>query len=315
MKPITTFFVFLFSTLALAVEYAVSEVDMQLKQITPDIYYVEGIPGIATDNEGFISNAGFVITGEGVVVFDALGTPSLAVKLVKLIKSVTDQPITQVIVSHYHADHIYGLQVFKEEGATIYAPNGALDYLISDPAFERLEERQFSLSPWVNDDTRLVYPDEIIKTSVTFQAGSKTLTINYQGKAHSDGDLIVLVEPDLVLFSGDIIFRSRIPFIGNGDTRHWLETLEKLETTGLEALVPGHGPATFEPSGRISLTREYLAFMREAMRAGVEELVSFDEIYSDTDWSKFEHLPAFEAGNRINAYQVFLSMERELLEQ
>jgi glyoxylase-like metal-dependent hydrolase (beta-lactamase superfamily II) len=315
MKLITTFFGVLFTMQALAVEYAASEVDMQLKQITPDIYYVEGIPGIATDNEGFISNAGFVVTGEGVIVFDALGTPSLAVNLVKLIKSVTDQPITRVIVSHYHADHIYGLQVFKEEGATIYAPDGALDYLISDSALERLEERQFSLDPWVNEQTRLIYPDEIIKTSATFQMGNKTLTINYQGKAHSDGDLIVLVEPDLVLFSGDIIFRSRIPFIGNGDTRHWLETLEKLETTGLEALVPGHGPATFEPSGRISLTREYLAYMREAMRAGVEELMSFDEIYSDTDWSKFEHLPAFEAGNRINAYQVFLSMEQELLEQ
>jgi glyoxylase-like metal-dependent hydrolase (beta-lactamase superfamily II) len=315
MKLIATFLVLFFTMQALAVEYAASEVDMQLKQITPDIYYVEGIPGIATDNEGFISNAGFVVTGEGVIVFDALGTPSLAVELTKLIKSVTDQPITRVIVSHYHADHIYGLQVFKEEGATIYAPDGALDYLISDAAFERLEERQFSLSPWVNEQTRLIYPDEIIKTSATFQMGNKTLTINYQGKAHSDGDLIVLVEPDLVLFSGDIIFRSRIPFIGNGDTLHWLETLEKLETTGLEALVPGHGPATFEPSGRISLTREYLAYMREAMRAGVEELISFDEIYSDTDWSIFEHLPAFEAGNRINAYQVFLSMERELLEQ
>ncbi len=315
MKLITTFFGVLFTMQALAVEYAASEVDMQLKQITPDIYYVEGIPGIATDNEGFISNAGFVVTGEGVIVFDALGTPSLAVNLVKLIKSVTDQPITRVIVSHYHADHIYGLQVFKEEGATIYAPDGALDYLISDSALERLEERQFSLDPWVNEQTRLIYPDEIIKTSATFQMGNKTLTINYQGKAHSDGDLIVLVEPDLVLFSGDIIFRSRIPFIGNGDTRHWLETLEKLETTGLEALVPGHGPAPLQPAGRISLTREYLAYMREAMRAGVEELMSFDEIYSDTDWSKFEHLPAFEAGNRINAYQVFLSMERELLEQ
>ena len=70
MKSITAFFVILFSTQALAVEYAESEVDMQLKQITQDIYYVKGIPGIATDNEGFISNAGFIITGEGVVVFD-----------------------------------------------------------------------------------------------------------------------------------------------------------------------------------------------------------------------------------------------------
>ena len=315
MKSFALFFVFLFSMQAHAVEYAESKVDMQLKQITQDIYYVEGIPGIATDNEGFISNAGFVITGEGVVIFDALGTPSLAKNLVKLIKAVTDQPITQIFLSHYHADHIYGLQVFKAEGAKIYAPDGALDYLESDIALERLEERQFSLSPWVNEQTQLVYPDEIIKTSATFQVGTKTLTISYQGKAHSDGDLVMLVEPDLVLFSGDIIFRSRIPFIGNGDTGHWLETLEKLETTGLKALVPGHGPATFEPSERISLTREYLAFIREAMREGVSELMSFDEIYSDTDWSRFEHLPAFEAGNRINAYQVFLSMEQELLAQ
>ncbi len=315
MKSFALFFVFLFSTQAHAVEYAESKVDMQLKQITQDIYYVEGIPGIATDNEGFISNAGFVITGEGVVIFDALGTPSLAKNLVKLIKTVTDQPITQIFLSHYHADHIYGLQVFKAEGAKIYAPDGALDYLESDIALERLEERQFSLSPWVNEQTQLIYPDEIIKTSATFQVGTKTLTISYQGKAHSDGDLVMLVEPDLVLFSGDIIFRSRIPFIGNGDTGHWLETLEKLETTGLKALVPGHGPATFEPSERISLTREYLAFIREAMREGVSDLMSFDEIYSDTDWSNFEHLPAFEAGNRINAYQVFLSMEQELLAQ
>jgi glyoxylase-like metal-dependent hydrolase (beta-lactamase superfamily II) len=315
MKLISALFVILFSMQALAVEYAESEVDMQLRQITPDIYYVEGIPGIATDNEGFISNAGFVITGEGVVVFDALGTPSLAKKLIELIKSVTDQAIKRVIVSHYHADHIYGLQVFKEEGARIYAADGSLDYLNSDVAVERLEERRFSLDPWVNDQTQLIFPDEIIKNSATFQLGNKTFTINLQGKAHSDGDLAMLVEPDLVLFSGDIIFRSRIPFIGSGDTKHWLETLQKLETSGLNALVPGHGPATFEPSERISLTREYLAFMREVMGDGVNELMSFDEIYSETDWSKFEHLPAFEAGNRINAYQVFLSMEQELLDQ
>ena len=156
---------------------------------------------------------------------------------------------------------------------------------------------------------------DTLYTSATFQIGTKKFTINYQGKAHSDGDLAMLVEPDLVLFSGDIIFEGRIPFIGNGDTKHWLETLEKMETTGLRALVPGHGPASFEPSETITQTRQYLAFMREVMREGVDELMSFDEIYSDTDWSNFEDLPAFEAGNRINAYQVFLSLEQELLEQ
>ena len=51
------------------------------------------------------------------------------------------------------------------------------------------------------------------------------------------------------------------------------------------------------------------------MGAGVEEFTPFDEVYAATDWSEFEDLPAFEAGNRINAYQVYLSMEAELLGQ
>jgi glyoxylase-like metal-dependent hydrolase (beta-lactamase superfamily II) len=123
----------------------------------------------------------------------------------------------------------------------------------------------------------------------------------------------MLVEPDRVLFSGDLIFEGRIPFIGSGDTRHWLRMLERLETGGLRALVPGHGPASFEPAATLRLTRRYLAYLRATLSAGVEELMSFDEIYDSTDWSEFEDLPAFEVGNRINAYQVYLSLEDELL--
>ena len=40
-----------------------------------------------------------------------------------------------------------------------------------------------------------------------------------------------------------------------------------------------------------------------------------DEVYANADWSEFKDLPAFDEGNRINAYQVYLSMEAELLEK
>jgi len=50
------------------------------------------------------------------------------------IRKVTDKPIKLVIVSHYHADHIYGLQVFKAQGAQIWAPKGVWDYLDSETA-------------------------------------------------------------------------------------------------------------------------------------------------------------------------------------
>ena len=107
---------------------------MQVAMVAGDIYYVMGVPRVGNDNEGFISNAGFVVTDEGVVVFDALGTSSLAQALVAKIREKTDQPIKRVVVSHYHADHVYGLQVFKELGAIIMAAQGSELYLESDAA-------------------------------------------------------------------------------------------------------------------------------------------------------------------------------------
>ena len=296
-------------------QYPPAPVEMTLQQVSEHVYYVEGAAGTALENEGFISNAGFVVTPAGVVVIDALGTPSLGAMLLKHIRSVTDQPIIKVITTHYHADHIYGLQVFKELGAEIIAPAGANDYLNAPNAVERLEERRFSLDPWVNDKTYLVTPTVLLTQSTEFELGGVKLVVTLLGGAHSDGDLTVYVEPDRVLFSGDIIFEGRVAFLGDANTKHWLDVLQQMETAKLVALIPGHGPAAEEPTQAISMTRRYLAYIREVMGAAVENMAAFDEAYAAADWSEFRDLPAFDATNRRNAYQVYLSMEAELLAQ
>ena len=291
--------------------YAPVDVEITLKKVGDHSWYVQGMAGIATDNAGFISNAGVVITDAGVVIFDALGTPSLANKLVQRIREKTDKPIVKVIVSHYHADHIYGLQVFKELGAEIIAADGVYEYIDSDAASNRLEERQLSLDPWVNEETVIVKPDTVLDESTKFTVGDVDFLINIIGSAHSDGDLTLFVETDRVLFTGDIIFEGRVPFLGSNKTKHWLETLEKLETQKVQALVPGHGAAAQEPEKAITLTRKYLAFLRNKMGEAVEELQDFDEAYKATDWSEFNSLPAFNEANRRNAFQVYLSLEAE----
>jgi len=295
--------------------YPPSTVDMPIEKVGEHSYYALGAAGMATENEGFISNAGFVVTDEGVVVFDCLGSPSLAQTLRAHIARITDKPVVKVVVSHYHADHIYGIQVFKDEGAEVLGPRGAYEYLESPAAKERLEERRFSLEPWVNDDTRLVPPDRLIEDEHRFSVGGVDFQINYLGSAHSDGDLTMYVVQDRVLFSGDIIFEGRVPFVGEADTRQWLETLEALGTGDLEALVPGHGPAASDPIGAVTRTRDYLAYLRDVMGAAVDDLQDFASAYDKADWSRFEHLPAFDAAHRRNAYQVFLSMEAESLGQ
>lgn len=288
-------------------------VEFPVHQVAEHSYYAMGKAGMATDNEGFISNAGFVVTDAGVVVFDALGSPSLAWALREHIRSVTDKPVVKVIVSHYHADHIYGLQVFKDEGAEILAPRGAYEYLESPVSAQRLDERRLSLDPWVNDDTRLVRPDLLIEDEYRFSLGGIDFQVNYLGSAHSEGDMTLYVVQDRVLYSGDIIFERRVPFVGDADSKRWLETLTALETSELAALVPGHGPAADRPNEAVARTRDYLADLRQVMGAAVDELQDFASAYDAADWSRYEKLPAFDAAHRRNAYQVFLSMEAEAL--
>jgi glyoxylase-like metal-dependent hydrolase (beta-lactamase superfamily II) len=299
------------STLASAGSRAT--VDMVLRQVSVHFYFVEGVPGIATDNQGFISNAGVIVTGAGVVIFDALGTPALGKLLLERIRAITNEPIVRVIVSHYHADHIYGLQVFQGLDAEILAPTGADKYLASDNAMERLEERRFTLDPWVNEATRLVVPDRYLSEGMRFRLGDVEFIVTVVGEAHSDGDLTLYVMPDRVLFSGDIIFEGRVPFLGDSNTKHWVQVLERMEKEQLVALIPGHGGVAENPNVAVSLTRRYLAYLREQMSLAVDEFVPFDEAYEDIDWSEFEQLPAFEESNRRNAYQVYLSIESEVL--
>ncbi|MCW9030271.1 MAG: MBL fold metallo-hydrolase, partial [Gammaproteobacteria bacterium] len=204
---------------------------------------------------------------------------------------------------------------FKEQGAQIIAPKGAMEYLSSPQAAERIEERRFSLEPWVNETTQLVSPDVIIDKPMTFEHSNMRFTLDVLGAAHSDGDLTLYVEPERVLFSGDIIFEGRIPYLGDANTKNWLETLIKMEVSQITALVPGHGPAAKNPNQAISATRNYLAKIRTVMATAVKNMDDFAEVYGRTDWSEFEKLPAFAEANRRNAYQVYLSMEEEFANQ
>ena len=288
-------------------------VDMRPVQVSQHAWYVQGATGIATDNHGFVSNAAFVVTAEGIVVFDTLGTPALGRKLLATIRSVSDAPIRRIYISHYHADHMYGNQAFGDSGASIVASDGAKTYLEGEVAQQRLQERRVSLSPWVDEDTRIVQPDRFVRNEERISLGGVDMRVVDVGSAHSEGDLVLFVETDGVLFSGDIIFADRIPFLGTSSSAEWLAILEEMESAEVAVVVPGHGGAADNPREIVSLTRNYLSFVRDSMRQAVEGWIPFDEAYEATDWGDFIEYPAFLEANRRNAYGIYLSLEQESL--
>ncbi len=299
-----------FSLNVYAQKYPNVDVELKAVKISKHGYFVQGKAGIATDNAGFISNAGFIVTRKGVVVLDSLGTPSLATKMLAEIRKVTQLPIRYVVVTHYHADHIYGLQVYKDEGAKIIAPQGAKVYLSSNVSDSLLASRRIDLAPWVNESTHLVEPDQYIDKNTHFTVGEVKFELTSLGNAHSEGDLTILVKPDNILFSGDLIFEGRVPFVGNANIINWLKALDTMRSVNVTAILPGHGPLAKEPNALINLTYNYLSLLKTTMQAAAENWTPFAEAYAKIDWGEYMFLPAFEAANRKNAYNVFLFMEQ-----
>jgi glyoxylase-like metal-dependent hydrolase (beta-lactamase superfamily II) len=283
----------------------------QARPVAEGVWMVQGLSALGSSaNRNFISNAAFVVTSTGVVVIDALGSPELARELRAEIARVTPLPVTHVIVTHYHADHIYGLQVFKDEGASVVAHRQALLYLNSDTAQQRLAASREELFPWVDEKTRLVAADRWIDGPATLQVGGTRLELHPVGPSHTPEDLAVWLPQRQVLFAGDLVFRGRIPFVGQADSAHWVQALDTLLGFDARVVVPGHGPVTDRVRDDLQLTRDYLLHLRRSMGEAARNMDPFEEAYARTDWSRFEKLPLFSVANRMNAYNTYLLMEQ-----
>ena len=279
--------------------------------VAPRVWMVQGESALGTPaNRNFISNAAFVVTDDGVVVIDALGSPALAEDLLAAIRAITPLPVRQVIVTHYHADHVYGLQAFKAAGAAITAHEGGKLYLNSDTAALRLRASREELAPWIDGQTRLVAADRWLSGPLQFTAGGVEFLLQPAGPAHTPEDLVVYLPQQRVLFAGDLVFRGRIPFVGQADSARWIDSLDRLLAFDAAFIVPGHGPVSASARADLQLTRDYLVHLRRTMGDAAKNLEPFEEAYAAADWSRFEALPLFRVANRINAYNTYLLMEQ-----
>ena len=309
-KPVGRILTALVAVLA-AGTVAAQTIRPEAVQVAPDSYMVQGLSAMGSGaNRNFISNAGFVVTKDGVLVIDALGSPALARELLAEIRRITPAPVRYVVLTHYHADHIYGLQAFKDAGATVIAHQAGREYLNSETAALRLQTSRVELAPAVDAQTRLVPADRWIDGRTTLQLGGLDFVLQPAGPAHTPEDLVVWVPQLKLLFAGDLVFRGRIPFVGQADSGRWITALDTLLAFDARIIVPGHGPASASARADLELTRDYLAYLRKTMGEAARNMDPFEEAYARTDWSRFDKLPLFNAANRINAYNTYLLMEQ-----
>lgn len=122
--------------------------------------------------------------------------------------------------------------------------------------------------------------------------GGLTFDLIHLGPAHAADDGVVVVREEGLIYSGDIIFAGRIPFVGSADSGRWPGTTGRLIAPRPRVMVPGHGKVSTDPARDLELTREYLTTVRVVRGTAVEQLMTFEEAYSTSDGSRFAVLPA-----------------------
>ena len=223
-----------------------------------------------------------------------------------------------MIASHYHADHIYGLQAFRDHtDAVIIAQERAGEYkdneeTADEKASQRLDQRRGALFPWVDNNTRVVPPDITFRDRMTIVLGDRRLTLLYAGPAHSSSDMMMLVEPDGVLFAGDIVQNSRIPHMNSDDvsTTQWLAALARWKSSIRNSSFPATAgrrrrPNRRSPSPAITFNMCEARWRRRCRTGPISTWPM-----RRTDWSKYRDMPAFAANNRGNAYRIYLELEQ-----
>ena len=290
-------------------------------QLADDTYFLYGnIATLDTDNRGWNGNAGFVVTEDGVVVIDSLGTSKLGKRFIATIRSLTNKPIRYLIITHNHPDHAYGAAPFMDiKGLKVIAHKGIIDYnhsetLSTSVAYRRelLGEDMSGFKPVkadINIDSSPFSMNEI-------QLGKEIFRIYNTGKHHSHGDLVVHQVKQKILWVSDLVFNQRTTYMGDGSSKQILEAHAWLQKnfTDITLMVPGHGSAQAPPFQMLSMTNEYVQRMRSAMKNAVENGVSLYDAVKHVEFENWKSLRLYEQNQRANANFVYREMEKEYFE-
>jgi glyoxylase-like metal-dependent hydrolase (beta-lactamase superfamily II) len=291
-------------------------------RIGENTFFLYGnIATVDEKNRGWNGNAGFIVTPEGVIVIDALGTPRLGHRLIATIRQVTDQPIRYVIITHNHPDHAYGSAAFQGlDGVTIITHKGSLEYTRSDVMTRSVDYRRELLGDDMEGFEPVkadLYLDIPRFGSHRISLGGQLIDIYNTGRHHSYGDLVVHQVKDNILWISDLAFNQRTTFLGDGDSRQILEAQDWLMNRFSDAklMVPGHGSAQRPPFPMVEKTHRYVERLREAMRAAVENDIPLMDAVDQADFPDWRDTRLYESNQRANANFIYREMEQQFFAQ
>ncbi len=245
-------------------------------------------------------NAAIFVNSDDVLVVDAHSKPSAAASLIAQIKrEVTPKPVRYVVNTHFHWDHIQGNQAYRAAGAKIdFIASEPTKRLMSDLAQKRFQATLDEIPKQIEGMRRRAekaasadekaFCEEQVRQLQAYQSEMKSFTLElptitfeksylikdkahelhleFHGRAHTAGDVVVFCPEKRVIASGDMI-HGHFPYIADGFPKSWPTTIDSVAKLGFDKICPGHGPAQHGRERMINM-RNYIAELTEKVEAG-----------------------------------------------
>jgi len=252
-----------------------------LNMMAEDLYFVEDF-----DNGG---NICFLVSEDGVLVVDAGYYPGPTARVDSLINIVTDQPVTKIIYTHCHTDHVGGAAGWPGD-AEITAhenlPSNLREFVIPD-----IDEFRNELAKFGEDSLKTKYgdlfskklsmeirmPDELFQHNKKIKLGEYTVELYYPGPCHTTDNILVYFPDQNLIHTGDLVFNNRHPFISStyqADAHNWLATLQEWSEKDIQKVIPGHGVP-----GGMELLNDQAGYLSNLIMAVEEYADSDKEVY------------------------------------
>ena len=215
---------------------------LEIQKVKDNLYVITGGGG----------NTAAFITEKGVVVVDTK-YPEDGPGILEKIKSVTPKPVTIVINTHTHRDHVGGNSAFT----------GNVEFF----AQENCKASMVEMDAFKAEDGKKFLPGKTFKDRLSLLEGNDKIDLYYFGRGHTNGDTLVVFPALKVMHSGDLFAGKSTPIIdtkNGGSGIDYPDTLAKA-AAGIEAVetvIPGHSAVT-----DWNAFKEYGEFMRDMVAA------------------------------------------------
>ena len=196
--------------------------DLKLNKIRENLYEISPVPEVS----GAGGNVTVVLTPEGVILVDDKYDYDHDGILAK-VKTLTDKPVRYVINTHQHGDHTGGNAKMLPMGVQL---------LISKQARENMVRLKMPGLPQIS-----------FENSLQLSLGDDNAEAFHFGRAHTNGDSVVLFKTQRVLSTGDMCVRGDefpplIDYSAGGSIMEWTKTLDSVLKLDFDTIIPGHGP-------------------------------------------------------------------------